>query len=128
VWPFGRASLGRRGERLARRRLRRSGLKILATNYRCPVGEVDLIALDASTRKAIAAETLVFVEVKTRTSDTYTAPAGAVDAEKRRRIRRIADYYLASRDTSGYAVRFDIVSIVIPDGEKPRVTHIPDAF
>lgn len=130
MWPFGRgrSTLGRRGERMASRALRKRGMKILARNYRCPRGEIDLIALDRSTRREWDAETIVFVEVKTRTSDRYTSPAGAVDAEKQRRLRRAADYYLASRPTDEYAVRFDIVSIVAAPGERPRIEHLPGAF
>ncbi len=131
MWPFGpkrEKSLGARGETLARRYLGRRGLKILARNYRCPRGEIDLIALDRSTRKKIGAETLVFVEVKTRTSDKYTDPESAVDTDKRRRIGRIAEYYLASRKTGEYHVRFDIVSVLVRDDEKPQIRHMLDAF
>jgi putative endonuclease len=103
-------------------------MKILARNFRCPRGEVDLIALDATTRKALGAETIVFVEVKTRSSDRYASPAAAVDARKRQQIRRAADYYLQQHDTEGYRVRFDVVSVVVPEGERPRVEHVRDAF
>jgi len=130
MWPFRRGDepFGAYGERLALRHLRRRGLKTLARNFRCPAGEVDLIMLDPSTRKALRAETLVFVEVKTRRSDDYVAPAAAVNADKQRRIRRASRTYLASRDTSGYNIRYDVVSIVIPEGEKPRIEHIRSAF
>jgi len=131
MWPFGpgrRKTLAARGEALARRTLKRKGLKLLAENYRCPGGEIDLIFLDTSTRRRDGAETLVFVEVKTRTSDRYTRPESAVDADKQHRIRRAADYYLAHRRAEDYNVRHDIVSIVISEGERPRVEHIPDAF
>jgi putative endonuclease len=128
-WPFGRHKpLGQRGEDLACRVLRRAKLKILARNYRCPHGEIDLIALDASTRKTLGAETIVFVEVKTRASDRYAGPEAAVDAHKRRQVRRAADYYLAHHATQGYAVRYDVVAIVLPEGGQPRIEHIPDAF
>lgn len=132
MWPFRPAGdsgrLGRRGERLARKLCKRRGLKILARNYRCRAGEVDLIALDPATRRTDGAETLVFVEVKTRSSDRYTDPESAVDARKQRRIRKVADYYVASRDAADYNVRFDIVAVVIRPGRKPRINHIPDAF
>jgi putative endonuclease len=139
VWPFARrrsgrtpedgsAELGRRGEKLAREVLRKQGLQILARNYRCPAGEADLIALDPSTRKECGAETIAFVEVKTRASDRYTPPEAAVNQDKRRRMRRVADYYLASRKAEDFAVRFDIVSIVIRPGQEPEVRHIPGAF
>ena len=129
VWPFGRAQpLGRRGEGLARRFLQRRGLKILARNYRCPAGEVDLIALDRSTRADLGAETIAFVEVKTRSGSGLAEPQAAVDAHKRRQVQRVADYYLAHHRAAGYAVRFDVVSVVCRPGQKAHIHHIPDAF
>lgn len=132
MWPFGRSkradNLGRRGERLARNLLRRKGMKILATNYRCPVGEVDLIALDRSTRRTVGAETIVFVEVKTRASDRFASPESAVNADKQRRIGLVADYYLSRRSCERYGVRNDIVSVVIPLDGGPELRHIEDAF
>ncbi|MFW6065921.1 MAG: YraN family protein [Planctomycetota bacterium] len=128
MWPFSRRKpddLGLRGEKLARRLVKRRGMKILAANYRCPVGEADLIALDPSGRYG---RTLAFVEVKTRRSDRYTEPHSAVDADKQRRLRKIAEYYLNTHDTDGLAVRFDIVSVVMAEDEKPRAEYIPDAF
>lgn len=128
MWPFDRGkSLGARGERIARNLLNRQGLKILAENYRCPSGEVDLIALQGATRE-IPAETIIFVEVKTRSGDRYTDPSSAVDGDKRRRVQTASRYYLRTHATEGYNVRFDIVSIVIQPGETPRVEHIVDAF
>jgi putative endonuclease len=103
-------------------------MRVLARNYRCPVGEVDLIALDRSTRADLGAETICFVEVKARASDRYTDPDAAVDAQKQRRIRKVADHYLARRHADDYNVRFDIVAVVCPPGERPHVTHFPDAF
>jgi len=103
-------------------------MKLLARNYRCPAGEIDLIALDRSTRRATGAETLAFVEVKTRSSDEHTSPAGAVDASKRRRLERLADHYLATHDADGLSVRFDIVSIVLRPGRKAEIEYLPDAF
>ncbi len=70
-------------------------MKVLARNYRCPVGEIDLIALDRHPACGPFGPTLVFVEVKTRGDDTYTDPESAVDAEKRRRIKKAAAYYLS---------------------------------
>jgi len=129
AWPFGRRqTVGERGERLARRFLRKAGLKILAENYRCPNGEIDLIALDRSTRKAHGAETIVFVEVKTRSSAGQTPPEAAVDADKRARIQSAAAHYLRHYPTEGYRRRYDVVSIILPEGADPEITHIPNAF
>ncbi len=133
MWFFRRGAdvsggLGRKGERLALRLLKRRGLKLLARNYRCPAGEIDLIVLDKTADSTCGAETVVFVEVKTRSSDRYTAPEGAVDADKRRRMQKVADYYLNTRRTADLNVRFDIVAVVIRENEKPEIRHIPDAF
>ena len=129
MWPFRpEKTLGRHGEKLAARALKRKGMKLLATNYRCPSGEIDIIALDRSTRRDSGRETIVFVEVKTRSSDTYTVPESAVDARKRRRIRKAARYYLSHHPTDGYNVRYDIVAIVAPAGAKPQIKHIAGAF
>lgn len=122
------AQVGQLGEKLARQCLRKAGLKILADNYRCPAGEADLIALDKSTRRLTGAQTIVFVEVKTRTSDRYTDPHAAVDADKRRRMKKIADYYVRTHNAEDFNIRFDIVSIVLAPDQPPAVKHIPDAF
>lgn len=93
---------------------------IVARNYRTRGGtaEVDLITEDA--------DTLVFVEVKTRGTDRFGAPEEAVDAEKRRRILRGASHYLIHTDQERPKVRFDIVSVIFGDIE--RVEYIRDAF
>ena len=131
MWPLStKKDTGCVGEDIARKFLARSGLKILARNYRCPVGEADLIALDKSTRKDAGCDTLVFVEVKTRGSDYFTDPEFAVDSDKQRRLRKIAEYYLSRHDTAELNVRFDIVAIVMGESgkKKPRIKYIPDAF
>jgi putative endonuclease len=129
MWPFRpEKTLGRHGEKLAARTLKRKGMKLLATNYRCPSGEIDIIALDRSTRRDSGRETIVFVEVKTRSDDSYNAPESAVDARKRRRIRKAARYYLSHHPSDQYAVRYDIVAIVAPRDAKPQIKHIAGAF
>lgn len=132
MWPFGRGrpagadgkGLGSLGEKLAVRHLRRNSYKILARNFRCPSGEVDVIALDRSP----GGGAIVFVEVKTRGSEKYVGPESAVDARKQRQLARVARYYLSHHDAGGYAVRFDVVGIVIGQHGRPEVRHIIDAF
>lgn len=128
MWPFGRTdrseSLGKRGEKLASKFLRKQGCKILARNYRCPTGEADIVALDKN-------DTLVFAEVKTRSSDFHTDPQSAVNADKQRRLRNVAKYFLNARKCEDLNVRFDVVSIVIRDSghdNKPKIEYIKDAF
>jgi putative endonuclease len=129
MWPFRpEKTLGRHGEDLAARTLKRKGMKVLARNYRCPSGEIDIIALDPTTRRDSGRETIVFVEAKTRSTDSYTVPESAVDARKRRRIRKAARYYLSHYPTEQYYVRYDIVAIVAPRRTKPQIKHIAAAF
>ncbi|NLF33182.1 MAG: YraN family protein [Planctomycetes bacterium] len=122
MWPFGRnLSTGRRGERLAAKALKRAGCAILARNYRCAAGEADLVALAGD-------DTLVFAEVKTRSTDRYADPELAVNKAKRERYHKVARSYLRTIGRSDLAVRFDIVAVVLPRGARPVIRHIPDAF
>ena len=135
MWPFGRGiarrssgRLGQRGEKLAQRYLRKKGLRILAGNYRCPAGEVDLIALERPHVGKEAAGTLVFVEVKSRSDDYHTDPESAIDLHKRRQMLRVARYYVASRGQDDLAVRFDSIAVLFrPDGTQ-EIRHTADAF
>ncbi|RME96622.1 MAG: YraN family protein [Verrucomicrobia bacterium] len=112
---------GRLGERAARRHLRRSGWRLLAANYRSPRGEIDLIGRDG--------DCLVFVEVKTRSSESWTRPAAAVDAERRRRLSRAAMDYLGLLNRPPVKVRFDIVEVLLDErGRVREVRHLPNAF
>ena len=122
--------LGNRGEAAACRCLKKAGMKILARNYRCPGGEIDIIALDPSTRRTAQAETIVFVEVKTRATETPAGPTSAIDAHKRKQVIHAAQYYLRHHPAKGYLTRYDVVAVIIPPGKKikPAVRHIPNAF
>ncbi len=110
-----RKRLGAEGENIVRLYLERHGWRILETNFRCAHGEMDLIA-----EERIEGEpTLVFIEVKTRRSARYGAPAEAVDARKQRKLIAIAGAYLAQRDEGGEepACRFDVAEVTAqPDG------------
>ena len=121
-------ALGNRGEDAACRCLKKAGMKILARNYRCPGGEIDIIALDPATRRTGRAETIVFVEVKTRAAQTPAGPASAIDAHKRKQVAKAARYYLRHHPAKGYLTRYDAVAVIIPPGREPDVRHIPNAF
>jgi len=114
-----RLALGCRGEEAAVRHLRRRGLKILARNYRTPVGEVDIIA---SNRR-----NLVFVEVKTRRTATFGSPQEAVGPRKQRQIIRAAQWYLGQFPAGRLQPRFDVIAVVEEDGEF-RIEQFEDAF
>lgn len=120
--------LGRRGEQAAARFLKKSGLKILARNYRCPGGEIDLIALDTSMGRTGKPETIVFVEVKTRSTETPAGPESAVGVHKRKQVKKAARYYLRHHPTDGYHTRYDVVAVVIEPGQNPAIRHMPGAF
>lgn len=112
--------VGRLGEKIAARRLRRSGYRIAARNFSCPCGEIDLIALDGPS--------IVFVEVKTRRDDRVANPENSVHAHKRRQITAAAKYYLTATRAQDRPCRFDVISIVLRDGAEPEVEHFIDAF
>jgi putative endonuclease len=114
-----RRDLGIEGERAAERFLRRHGYTIVERNYRCPLGEVDLVALDH--------RTIVFVEVKTLRRVGAASPFDAVDARKQRQIGRTAEHYLAVRRLHDRDVRFDVVG-VRSDGGELVCELIKDAF
>jgi putative endonuclease len=111
---------GEAGERAAKKQLQQLGLKFLAANFRSKRGEIDLIFRDE--------DCLVFVEVKTRSSEEWTRPAAAVDQHKRRLLTMTGLDYLKLLKHPKVKVRFDIVEVLLNDGEVCEVRHLPDAF
>lgn len=125
---------GRIGELAAKRLLKKQGMKFLLANYRAKHGEIDLIFRDPQT-KGLAGffagnegDCLVFVEVKTRSSEDWNRPSAAVDADKRRKISKAALEYLALLDNPRVKFRFDIVEVLLPDGNVREIRHLPNAF
>ena len=114
-----RIALGRRGEQIAARYLRRCGYLILARNYRAAGAEIDLVAIEG--------ETLVFVEVKARSGMLFGAPVEAVDENKQVRIRRAADVYALRHRVRDFPMRFDVVAIV-GSGRNRHLDLVRDAF
>ncbi|MGQ9858198.1 MAG: YraN family protein [Thermodesulfobacteriota bacterium] len=116
----GGGPLGAQGELVATDTLRRQGYRILERNYRCPLGELDVVA-----RKG---KTLVFVEVKSGL-DERILPRDRVDARKKRKLSQVAMFYLKEHGLEGVSARFDVVEVSFPvDGGTPRVELIPNAF
>ena len=115
-----RQQLGLEGERLAEAFLRRSGLKTADRRYSTPVGELDLIMRDGST--------IVFVEVKTRSSRQWADPEEAVSLPKQRKMARCAQWYLRHKRCEDRPCRFDIVAVILPEDGEPEIEHLPDAF
>lgn len=116
-----RQALGRRGEATARAYLTRRGLRIIAENFACSAGEVDLIGREG--------DRFVFIEVKTRTSAAFGPPHLAVHRQKQRQIVRAAQWYLAEHRIPDVACRFDVVAVTFPEGGgAPSIEWIRDAF
>ena len=113
-----RAEIGRLGEQLAVDHLTSLGLRVLTRNWRCRYGELDVIAADDATR------IVVFVEVKTRTSDQFGGVAQAVTPSKVRRLRRLAGLWLAAQHGSWAAVRIDVIGVRIGRSRAPEITHL----
>jgi len=111
--------LGPRGENAAAKHLRSLGYKIILRNFRCHVGEIDIIARDGPT--------LVFVEVKTRTEDSPT-PESQVNTQKQHQITKAAKLYLSRYGQPRPPARFDVVAVIWPAGQPPQVRHTIDAF
>lgn len=120
---MGRNNLvGAWGEAAAAEYLRRKGYKIVAADYRCRFGEIDLIACNR--------RFLVFTEVKVRKSDSFAPAYAYVDANKQRRLRTTAAQYLSHNPTQ-LQPRFDVIEIYAPDGvdtKNPTIRHMEGAF
>jgi len=120
LWP--QRPLGQRGEAAAARYLKRRRYKVLARGRRLRPGELDLVMLDPD-------GTIVFVEVKTRSTQEAGHPAEAVDAVKQRKLTRLAVTFLKRYGLLERAARFDVVAITWPQGKWfPKIEHFKNAF
>jgi putative endonuclease len=120
--PSRTLALGQWGEDLAAQHLTSLGMQVLARNWRCDVGELDLVVRDVD-------GTVVFVEVKTRAGTGFGEPAEAVGRVKARKLRELACRWLLEHRPPGSAeLRFDVVGIVRRRDKPPEVTHLRAAF
>lgn len=116
-----RIALGRWGEDVAVQHLEAAGYVVLARNWRCREGELDVVARYG--------DAVVFVEVKTRSSTAYGEPAEAVTPVKARRIRGLAARWLTEARPAGlHDLRFDVISVLRQRDQPPTVTHLRGAF
>ncbi|MDO3700649.1 YraN family protein [Micromonospora sp. C28SCA-DRY-2] len=113
-------AVGAYGERCAVRHLIEAGLRPVARNWRCPAGEIDIIAWDGPV--------LAFCEVKTRGTGEFGTPAEAVVPAKARRLRGLAAQWLAETGTTADEVRFDVISVRLGPAGPARVEHLKGAF
>ncbi|MEW6771356.1 MAG: YraN family protein [Bacillota bacterium] len=120
--PEKRKRLGKLAETLAAEHLRRKGYRILVQNYRCRCGEVDIVALDG--------RTLVFVEVRAKSTTGFGTPQESVGHRKQAKLREVARHYLASEQTRGTLCRFDVVAVQFDpkSGKVKEFEHIKNAF
>jgi putative endonuclease len=116
-----RGALGRWGEDLAVQHLTAAGLDVLDRNWRCREGELDVVARETD-------GTVVFVEVKTRSTGAFGQPSEAVSYAKAARIRTLACRWLLQHPSGGVPLRFDVVSVVAAPGRAPQVHHLRSAF
>ena len=112
-------ALGKKGEGKALRFLKKKGYRIIEKNYVCKLGEMDIIAKEK--------DTLVFVEVKTRTTTEFGPPQLAVNSSKQRQLSKVALNYLKEKQLEEVKARFDVVAILL--GQKgEQIELIRDAF
>ncbi len=108
------------GEGIAEKFLEAAGYTILATNFTCKQGEIDIIARND--------QLINFIEVKTRSSTDFGLPEEAVTPSKQRRISRAAKYFLHKHSYQNYSFRADIIAIILPKSGTPEIKHIRNAF
>jgi putative endonuclease len=112
--------LGVHGERIAVAYLTDAGLRVLDRNWRCREGELDIVAREG--------DALVFCEVKTRRGTGFGHPAEAVTVTKQRRLRVLAQRWLAAHDEHAPDLRFDVVGVLVRPERPALVTHLRGAF
>ncbi|MBN1849028.1 MAG: YraN family protein [Deltaproteobacteria bacterium] len=114
-----RIDLGKLGEELALKKIRQLGYQCITRNFRCPLGEIDLIAKDG--------DCLVFLEIKTRNGRPIAYSKEAIDSRKKRQISKVALTYMKAHHCFDMRSRFDVVAISIING-KPEIEVITNAF
>jgi putative endonuclease len=119
--PWWRRWFGHRSERAAAQFIKRLGYRIIARNYTCPLGELDIVALDGAC--------LVFVEVRSTESGNTERAALSVDTAKQRRLTRLAVHFLQIRRLQDHMARFDVLAVSWPANQRePHIVHYPNAF
>ncbi|MCZ6701551.1 MAG: YraN family protein [Ignavibacteria bacterium] len=114
--------LGKKGEEIAVNFLKNEGFQIIEQNYRYGKGEIDIIIKDPTDKY------LAFVEVKTRQNLDYGEPEYAITKNKQRQIKKMAELYLYDKEIEELDCRFDVISILLEDIDKPSIKHYINAF
>lgn len=126
-WPSGRklrrdsALLGRWGQKVSEKYLKKKGHKLITRNFLCRTGELDLVTVCPD-------GAVVFVEVKTRADENYTAAENAITFGKKQRLVKTARYFVRNYELEGMPLRFDVVIVVLDDENKGVVRHYENAF
>ncbi|MDD5670179.1 MAG: YraN family protein [Candidatus Omnitrophica bacterium] len=115
-------TIGQRGEMIGWGYLVKKGYQILEKNYRCPLGEIDVIAQKDKGRR------LAFIEIKTRSSHRFGYPEEAVHASKQRKLIRLAQWYLKEKKWGDIAVTFEVLAIDWKGPADPEIRLIENAF
>ncbi|MCL5935352.1 MAG: YraN family protein [Firmicutes bacterium] len=116
-----RLMLGRAGEEAAAGYLQKKGMRVIQRNYRCRLGELDIVARDGPF--------LVFVEVRTVAGSAFGSARERVDRKKMIKIRQVATYYIQSGNVGNTPLRFDVVAVTMePGGRVVEIDHIENAF
>jgi putative endonuclease len=119
--PWWRRWFGNRSERAAGRFLKRLGYRIVARNYTCTLGELDLIAVDR--------DCIVFVEVRSTGQSDSERAAASVDDRKQKRLTKLAVHFLQAKKLLNHAARFDVLAVTWPpDQNEPAIVHYQNAF
>lgn len=117
-------NLGRTGEKIAKKFLEKEGFKLMERNFKTPRwGEIDLIMRDG--------DTIVFVEVKTRSkssAEVFGGPLGAINAHKLQTLKRAAQFYLTNKGHQNDPARIDAVSVVFDEEKKAKIEHLPNIW
>ncbi len=116
----GSLPFGRRGEDIAAEYLEKKGFRILDRHFQFHHAEIDLVARDG--------DYLVFIEVKTRSSEDFGCPEEAITERKKAYLRRAAEGYLYLNQLHNLDCRFDVISILFADGQPPAIEHLVNAF
>jgi len=114
-------NLGRWGEKCCEKFLKAKGLKTLTRNFSCKTGEIDLVMVASD-------GTIVFVEVRTKSDETFEPPESSITSAKKNRLFRTARYFLATNNIENRPFRFDVVAIVLSQTGRPKLKHYKNAF
>lgn len=116
-----RLCLGRTGEEAAVKHLKKKGFRIVQRNFRCRIGELDIIAMDGPC--------LVFVEVRTKAGKAFGLPQESITPQKKHKLRLLASFYLQSNSIKDIPVRIDVIAVTVAPGDRiAKIEHIKNAL